>query len=160
MPDNEPTLLSIGRIGRPHGIQGEVYVDLSTDREERLAVGSRLVTRGATITVLAARRSNARWLVTFDVTPDRASAERFTNAELFAAPIEDPDALWVHELIGSRVKDLAGAEHGACVSVVANPAADLLELDSGKLVPVTFVVSCTEGVTTIDPPDGLFDLDT
>jgi 16S rRNA processing protein RimM len=42
--------------------------------------------------------------------------------------------------------------------VLDNPAADLLELDSGALVPVTFVVSAAEGVVTIDPPEGLFDL--
>ena len=44
------------------------------------------------------------------------------------------------------------------MAVIDNPAADLLELESGALVPVTFVVSAEHGVVTIDPPDGLFDL--
>ena len=47
---------------------------------------------------------------------------------------------------------------GRCTGVVANPAADLLELDSGALVPVVFVVDHTPGRVTIDPPEGLFDL--
>ena len=47
---------------------------------------------------------------------------------------------------------------GTCVAVVANPAADLIELDGGALVPVTFVVDHAPGVLTVDPPDGLFDL--
>ncbi|MGD9704011.1 MAG: ribosome maturation factor RimM [Acidimicrobiia bacterium] len=158
MADPAPDLLEVGRIGRPHGVRGEVYVDLSTDRVERLAVGSRLVARHQTLEVLASRPSNGRWLVTFDGVTDRTHAERLTGVLLFAAPIHDPDALWVHELIGSSVVEVDGTDRGRCVSVLANPAHDLLELDSGALVPVTFVVSCVDGVTTIDVPDGLFDL--
>jgi len=153
--------LIVGRIGRPHGVRGEAYVDLLTDREERLAVGARLWARDTELVVAAARRSNNRWLVTFEGF-DRTTAERFTTAELLADPLDaddDSDALWVHELIGSTVVQADGTDRGRCVSVVANPAADLLELDSGHLVPVTFVVTCTDGVITIDPPEGLFDVD-
>jgi 16S rRNA processing protein RimM len=153
-----PDLLEVGRIGRPHGVRGELYVDLLTDREERVAVGSRLVARDDTLEVVAARPSNGRWLVVFAGVSDRTQAERLTGVQLLAAPIEDPDALWVHELIGSRVIETDGVDRGRCVSVLANPAHDLLELDSGALVPVTFVVSCVDGVTTVDVPEGLFDL--
>ena len=52
-----------------------------------------------------------------------------------------------------------GTRRGRCVAVVDNPASDLLELESGALVPVTFVISVADGVVTIEPPDGLFDLD-
>ena len=158
MTDPPPDLLEVGRIGRPHGVRGELYVDLLTDREERVAVGSRLVARDDTLEVVAARPSNGRWLVMFAGVADRTQAERLTGVQLLAAPIEDPDALWVHELIGSRVVEADGVDRGRCVSVLANPAHDLLELDSGALVPVTFVVSCVDGVTTVDVPDGLFDL--
>ena len=48
---------------------------------------------------------------------------------------------------------------GRCTAVVANPAHDLLELDSGALVPIVFVVSNEPGRVVIDPPEGLFDLD-
>ena len=149
--------LSVGRIGRPHGVRGEVYVDLSTDRTDRLAAGARLWARDRELVVAASRPANTRWLVTFEGF-DRTLAERFTLAELMADPLDDPEALWVHDLIGSRVVEVSGTERGSCISVVANPAADLLELDSGALVPVTFVVSCAGGVTTIDPPEGLFEL--
>ncbi len=158
MTDPPPDLLEVGRIGRPHGVRGELYVDLLTDREERVAVGSRLVARDDTLEVVAARPSNGRWLVMFAGVSDRTQAERLTGVQLRAAPIEDPDALWVHELIGSQVVEASGVDRGRCVSVLANPAHDLLELDSGALVPVTFVVSCGGGVTTVDVPEGLFDL--
>ncbi|MFM8826326.1 MAG: ribosome maturation factor RimM, partial [Actinomycetota bacterium] len=67
-------------------------------------------------------------------------------------------AVWVHDLVGSRVVTADGTGVGTCVAVVQNPAHDLLELDSGALVPAPFVVSCADGVTVIDPPEGLFDL--
>ncbi|MEZ5247778.1 MAG: hypothetical protein R2713_00735 [Ilumatobacteraceae bacterium] len=64
----------------------------------------------------------------------------------------------MHDLIGARVADQTGADRGVCVAVVDNPAHDLLELDTGHLVPVTFVVSVADGQITVDAPDGLFDL--
>ena len=76
---------------------------------------------------------------------------------MYAEPIDDPDALWVHHLVGAAVVELDGTERGRCVAVIDNPAADLLELDSGALVPVTFVVGFDDGVVTIDPPEGLFE---
>jgi len=147
----------VGRIGRSHGIRGDVYVTLSTDRIERLDVGARLNAAGRWLTVGAAARIGPRWLVHFDEVTDRTSAERLAGTLLHAEPIDDPDAFWVHELIGGRVVEADGTSRGTCVAVVANPAADLLELDGGELVPMTFVVDCADGVITIDPPDGLFD---
>jgi len=77
---------------------------------------------------------------------------------VYAEPIDDPDELWVHELIGTPVVETDGTARGTCVAVVDNPAADLLELDSGALVPVVFVTEQTPERIVIDPPDGLFDL--
>ena len=64
----------------------------------------------------------------------------------------------MHDLIGATVVDVDGTTRGTCVSVVANPAADLLELDTGALVPVVFITEHTAGRIVIAPPDGLFDL--
>jgi 16S rRNA processing protein RimM len=150
-------LLEVGRIARPHGLGGDVYVELSTDRTERLVPGSRLWCRGQWLAVTDATRQPRRWLVRFAGIADRTTAERFANTRLYAEPIDDPEALWVHHLIGAPIVDLGGTERGRCVAVIDNPAADLLELESGALVPMTFVVAFDGGVVTIDPPDGLFD---
>ncbi len=91
---------------------------------------------------------------------DRADAEAVAGETLWAAPIEDPAELWVHELVGSEVAEIDGTVRGRVVAVLENPAHDLLELDSGALVPVVFVRSCAAGRTVIDPPAGLFDLGT
>jgi 16S rRNA processing protein RimM len=152
-------LLQVGRIGKPHGLKGLVHVDLSTDRIERLAVGTRLLAGDEWLTVASAARHGTAWLVRFEGIDDRTAAEGIASRILRAEPIDDPDALWVHELVGAPVRERDGTGRGRCVAVIANPAHDLLELDSGALVPVAFVVEVVDGTIVIDPPDGLFDLD-
>jgi 16S rRNA processing protein RimM len=155
-------LLEVGRIGRPHGVRGDVFIDLITDHTERAAVGSRLWARDRWITIIESHPSNTRWRVHIDGVDDRSAAEALTGTPLYAEPIDDPDALWVHHLIGASVIEANGIDRGTCVAVVANPASDLLELESGALVPVAFVtavdVSGGVPIVTIDPPDGLFEL--
>jgi 16S rRNA processing protein RimM len=135
---------------------------LVTDRFERVDPGARLLAGSRWLTVVESRRQQQRWLVRFEGVDDRTAAEKLTNTPLHAEPLPDDDdvdeALWVHDLIGSRVVDQEGVERGVCVAVIDNPAHDILELDTGALVPVTFVIRCHDGMTTIDPPDGLFDL--
>jgi 16S rRNA processing protein RimM len=157
-PARPEGLLEVGRIGRPHGVRGDVHVSLVTDRAERVAPGARLWARGRWLTVESSRSQGSRWIVHFDGIVDRAGAERMTSALAYAEPIDDPDAVWVHELVGSAVVEPDGTARGRCVAVVANPADDLLELESGALVPVRFVVSCDGDTTVVDVPAGLFDL--
>ena len=152
-------LLEVGRIGRAHGVRGAVHVVLSTDRAERVAPGAELHDGTRWWTVASARaQPGSRWVVQFEGIDDRAEAERLTGRTLSAAPIADADALWVHELIGTSVVDRTGTVRGTCVAVIDNPAHDLLELDSGHLVPVTFVERVAVGVVHLDDPEGLFDL--
>lgn len=152
-------MLEIGRVGRAHGLRGEVLVELLTDRTERLAPGSVLhcESRDALI-VSASRRHQNRFIVSFDGIHDRGSAEAFRGCVLLAEPLDDPAELWAHDVIGCRVVDSAGAEHGTVESVQSNPASDLLVLDSGALVPVRFVVEQRGHDLLVDAPDGLFDL--
>jgi 16S rRNA processing protein RimM len=71
--------------------------------------------------------------------------------------------VWVHQVIGATVIDAQGVDRGICIAVLKNPANDLLELESGALVPVLFVENVTTGddgsfVVKINPPDGLFEV--
>jgi len=156
----DPALLEVGRTGRPHGVRGDIYVDLITDRTERLDVGARLQAGRRWLTVETSRRAGTRWLVHFEGVPDRTAAEGLVNLALLAEPLPTPaDGMYVAQLIGAEVVGVDGTAHGRCTAVVANPAHDLLELESGALVPVVFVVTTEPGRITIEPPDGLFDLD-
>jgi 16S rRNA processing protein RimM len=157
-------LLIVGRIGRPHGVRGDMYLDLLSDREERVAPGAQLwcrdqLLRDRLLVVAKARRAMDRWVVSFEGITDRNEAAHLTSLEVMAEPLLDvDDALWVHDLIGAEVVEGDGTRRGRCVSVIDNPAADLLELESGALVPITFVESVVDGVITVDVPEGLFAL--
>ena len=132
---------------------------LVTNREERLAPGSVLETDRGDLTVATSRRHGDRWLVRFEGHDDRTAAERLRGLVLRAEPLDDPDELWVHELVGARVVSADGVDRGTVESVQENPAADLLVLSTGALVPVVFVVDGpTDGVVHVEVPDGLFEL--
>lgn len=131
---------------------------LVTDRTERLDPGSVLETKRGPMRVRTSRPHQGHWIVQFEGVPDRNAAEALRGLVLLAEPLEDPDAIWVHELVGCTVVDLAGADCGTVTAVEANPASDLLVLDGGGLVPLRFVVERQPGRVVIDPPAGLLDL--
>jgi 16S rRNA processing protein RimM len=150
-------VLEVGRVARAHGIRGSVVVDLVTDRHERLEPGSVLSTDEGDLTVVAARPFGRRWLVDFEGVADRNQAEQLAGSVLRAAAIEDPDELWVHDLVGREVVEADGTPRGPVVELQANPAADLLVLSSGALVPLTFVVDVSADRIVVDVPAGLFE---
>jgi len=155
------TLLEVGRIDKAQGLRGEVVVTLTTTELARLAPGSQLFAGDRPVVVAASRPHQHRWVVRFEGCTTREQAEELARAVLRAeAPAEtDPDDLWVHELVGSVVVEVDGVERGVVEAVQDNPASDLLVLDSGALVPLTFVTGRDErGRVVVDVPAGLFDL--
>ncbi len=154
--DERPTL-EVGRIIKAHGLKGQVLVDLWSDRVERLAAGSELASDRGPLVVLAAAAHQKRFIVSFEGVTTREGAERLRGVVLYAERIEDDDVIWIDDLFGATVVDAEGVEHGVVTSVEANPASDLLVLDSGHLVPLTFVtnVIANERIE-VDVPEGLF----
>jgi 16S rRNA processing protein RimM len=152
------TRLEVGRIGRAHGLRGELSVALTSDRSERLAPGAILSTGERDLVVQSSRPHQQRWLVRFEGVHDRAQAEELQGAALFAEALPtEGDELWVHELIGATVQDQAGNTLGVVEAVEANPASDLLVLDGERLVPLRFVVAHEPGFVVVAVPDGLWD---
>ena len=151
-------MLEVGRIVKPHGIRGDVIVDLVSNRpEERLAPGSVLESDRGGLEVISARPHQGRWIVVFAGCDDRNAAEGLRGLALRAEPLDEDGALWVHKLIGAEVVDRAGRSYGPVTAVEANAASDLLVLTDERLVPLTFVVEQGGGRVVIDPPAGLLD---
>jgi 16S rRNA processing protein RimM len=134
-------------------------VSLTTDRTERVAAGAVLHTDAGPLTVMSSRPHQHRWIVDFEGVASREAAEALHGQVLRAEPLDDPDALWVHDLVGANVETPDGRTWGRVVAVQANPAHDQLELASGALVPVVFVVDDTHlpERLVVDPPIGLLD---
>lgn len=150
-------MLEVGRIAKPHGLKGEVIVELYTNRHERLTPGSILSAPGGPLVVRHSSPHQHRWIVTFAGVEGREAADALRGTVLSAEPIEDPDALWIHELIGAEVLDQGGNAAGTVKAVLANPAGDILELQDGALIPLRFVIEHGPGFVRVDPPAGLLD---
>ncbi len=153
-------MLDVGRVARSHGLRGEVVVVLTSNRVERVAPGSTLFAGDRALTVATSRPHKNGHIVVFTGVDGREQADLLKGQVLQADPIHDPDELWVHELIGSMVVDQTGVERGTVTRVLENPASDILELDTGPLVPVRFVTEFEPNTKImVDVPDGMFDLD-
>ncbi len=155
--------LEVGTVVRPHGLRGQVVVALTSNRNERLAPGSVLQSDRGPLEVTASAPAPGgggpgRFVVSFRTIEGREAAEGIRGLALRAEPLDDPDVLWVHDLIGAVVHDADGIERGTVTDVQANPASDLLVLDTGHLIPLRFVVDRRDRVVTVDTPPGLFDL--
>ena len=166
--------LVIGRIGRPHGVQGLVTVEVRTDDPEvRFASGAAVLTdppeRGPLV-VAQARQHSGRLLVSFAGVEDRGAAERLRGIVLvaevdpFASP-EDPEEFYDHQLIGLDVIGTSGARIGTVAEVLHLPGQDVLAIQRpvGGEVLVPFVAAMVPEVdlagrrVVIDPPPGLIE---
>ena len=153
-----PERLEVGRIDRAHGLRGEVVVTLVTNRLERVSPGAVLYAGERSLTVVRSSPMKDRFVVTFRGVESRQDADALHGVVLSADPIDDPDEVWVHELMGAVVVDQNGVERGQVVSIEANPASDLLVTDTGALVPARFIVSVQANERIeVDVPEGLFE---
>ncbi len=168
--------LVVGRVGRPHGLRGEVTVEVRTDDpDQRFVVGSSLDTvppeRGP-LTVAAARWHSGRLLVRFAGYEDRDAADALRDTMLAIdsdqlTPLTDPEEYYDHDLIGMHVVTVAGEPVGT-VADVLHHGQDMLVVDgagprAGAEILVPFVapivpdVDMAAGRLVIDPPPGLLD---
>ena len=146
----------VARIGRPHGIRGEVSLELRTDEpERRLARGATVVVehpRGAapglpsTLTVAGSRWHQERLLVSFDGVADRTTAEGLRNCLLSVEVTpeerpEDPEEFYDHQLVGLAVHPVGGDRVGEVAEVLHSGAQDVLVVrrDDGREAMVPFV---------------------
>jgi 16S rRNA processing protein RimM len=168
--------LVVGRIARPHGVHGELTVEVRTDDPDlRLAVGAVLATEPAAagpLTVAGNRWHSGRLLVTFAGVDDRTAADRLRDTLLVvdSADLEDlpdPDEFRDHELIGLSVIRSGGEQVGTVTDVLHYGQDLLVVAGSGRrggaeiLIPfVSGIVSDVDlaaGVLRVDPPPGLLD---
>ena len=153
----ERTTLEVGRIVKAHGLRGQVLVDLWSDRVERLASDATLESERGPLVVVAAAAHQDRFIVTFDRIDSRDEAERWRGVVLSAPRLDDNTVIWIDQLFGAELFDATGRRRGVVVDVEANPASDIMVLDTGSLVPLNFVVALVANRRVdVDVPEGLF----
>lgn len=172
---SDPIRVVVGRIGRAHGVRGEVGVEVRTDEpDRRFASGTALAVddSGRTLVVRSARPHAGRLLVTFEGVDDRTRAEALRGCLLTAdvEPAErpdDPEEYYDHQLAGLSVRTPSGEPVGAVTEVLHLPAQDALAVrtEEGREVLVPFVaalvpsVDVDAGVVVVEDVPGLLDPD-
>jgi 16S rRNA processing protein RimM len=166
--------LVVARIGRAHGIKGEVTVEVRTDEpEQRLPPGAVLATEPASagpLTIETGRVHSGRLLLRFAGVHDRSGAEALRNILLIAEvdpeePPEDPEEFYDHQLMDLDVVLADGTEIGRITEITHLPSQDLfiVERPDGSEVMIPFVeeivteIDLEEQKAVIDPPPGLLD---
>jgi 16S rRNA processing protein RimM len=164
-------LVTIGRVGRPHGIRGEVTIEVRTDEPERYFLDDHSIdVDGKSMVITRAHWHGQRMLLSFAGIDDRTAAEQLRGAILTAErpddqQPEDPDNFYDASLIGSRVERENGDLVGELSEIVHLPAQDLLVVtnEHGRefLVPfvteIVPVVDVDQKRIVIDPPPGLLE---
>ncbi len=167
--------LVLARIGKPHGLRGEVTVRLHTDEPEaRFFVGAVIKTEAESgsgvpreLTIASTRVHNGVWLLTFEEIDDRTGAEGLRGTRLVTVevtPAADEEAFYEDDLVGLEARDPAGVVVGTVTGLDIGPAQDrlVLTLTDGVTAYVPFVKHMVPTVeadhVVVDPPAGLFDL--
>ncbi len=166
--------LLVGLVRRPHGLAGEVSVEITTDFPQRFATGLRLIwRRGAderTLEIATVRPHGERLLISFSGVEGIDAARSLTGGELRVPGREafppPPGFYYSHQIEGFRCEDGNGRRLGVVRNLEQSPAGPLLtvETDAGKEALVPFVEEMVRRIdeegrrVVLDLPEGLLEL--
>jgi 16S rRNA processing protein RimM len=126
-------LVRVGRVGKRHGLDGSFFVEGGSEDEARFAVGATLHVDGEAAKVVASKRSGGRPVIRLDRDAHRGAELAVPSSEL---PPPGEGEYYEFQLVGLVVEEDGGRALGRVVSVQPGVANDVLELDSGLLLPL------------------------
>jgi 16S rRNA processing protein RimM len=149
----DSAFVSVGRVGRPHGLDGAFVVERGSDDESRFAVGAVLHVNGMPAVVTVSRRvGRGRHAIRLDRAVERGDTLTVPREDLPTLPEGE---FYTFEIIGLRVEEPDGRTIGTVRDVLPGPANDNLELDSGTLVPMIEdairSIDLAKGVVLLNP---------
>jgi 16S rRNA processing protein RimM len=136
-----PDLITVGRVGKPHGLVGAFVVEEASEDPERFQPGSSVLVGGEPAEVVEQKRAGGRLVILLDRPVKRGAALQIRRADL-AEPA--PGEYYVFQLVGLEVKEEGGAVLGTVTEVAPGVANDVLELDTGLALPL--VEACVREV--------------
>jgi 16S rRNA processing protein RimM len=134
-------LVKVGRVGKPHGLDGSFFVEHASEDEERFAKGATVHVEGEPAEIVVSKRSRGRPVIRLDREAPRGAELAVPREEL---PPAGEDEYYEFQLVGLAVEEEGGRSLGSVSAVIPGPANDVLELDSGLLLPL--VGACIEEV--------------
>lgn len=165
----EPVFLAVGRLGKPHGIKGEIQMVVLTDFPERLKVGLKvyLGEDHQPNKIVSVRRNNQRLLIRFAGMKDRSQVEQLRTLPVFVRTEDIPPLaageLYLHQILGFSVEDSALGVLGFLAEVLETGANDvyIIRPDAGKdiLIPaipeVILEIDLMHRLIRVELPEGL-----
>ena len=125
MPSKDPQFVSIGRVGKPHGLKGAFFVERPSEDSERFAVGATVLVNGVAAAVVESKVSGGRPVIRLDCEVTRGAELQIERTQLPPLP---EDTYYAFQLGGRKL--------GRIKEVVSGVANDVLELDSGLALPM------------------------
>jgi 16S rRNA processing protein RimM len=125
--------VAIGRVGKPHGLDGSFYVEQPSQDDRWWRPGARFLVAGAEVEVVSARRAQRRPVVKLDRSVERGAPLEVERVDL---PPTEEDEYYAFELVGLAVTEETGRVLGRVEDVSPGVANDVLELDTGVLLPM------------------------
>jgi 16S rRNA processing protein RimM len=134
-------LVRVGRVGKPHGLDGSFFVEHGSEDEERFAVGATLHVDGEPAKIVGSKRSRGRPVIRLDREASRGAELAVPKNEL---PPPEEGSYYEFQLVGLEAEEEGGRALGRVAAVQPGIANDVLELDSGLLLPL--VEACVREV--------------
>jgi 16S rRNA processing protein RimM len=128
-----PERVAVGRVGKPHGLDGAFVVEQASEDERWFAVGARLLVGAERVEVVAARHAGGRPVIRLDRSVARGASLEVERSEL---PETEEGEYYAFQLVGLEVIEEAGRVLGAVRAVDPGVANDVLALDSGIRLPM------------------------
>jgi 16S rRNA processing protein RimM len=132
--------VKVGRVGKPHGLQGAFVVEDASEEEERFALGAQLLVNGEPAAIVESKRAGGRPVIRLDRPAERGAE---LQVPLDSLPEPEEGSYYVFQLVGLEVEE-EGEALGRVVEVAPGVANDVLELDTGLALPL--VDACVQEV--------------
>jgi 16S rRNA processing protein RimM len=137
-------LVTVGRVGRPHGIKGAFFVEHASEDPDRYRVGTTLLVGGEPAEVVESKRAGGRPVIRLDREVERGDP---IEVALTSLPSPDEGSYYAFQLVGLDVEEAGGRVLGRVAEITTNPANDVLELDTGIALPL--VDACVREVDLV-----------
>ncbi len=129
-------LVRVGRVGRPHGLEGAFVVEEGSDDPERFAEGATLLIGGDPARIVESKRAGGRPVIRLDRAVERGAALEVERSSL---PETEEGSYYAFQLVGLEVEEEGGDRLGRVIEISSAPGNDVLELDSGLALPLVDV---------------------
>jgi 16S rRNA processing protein RimM len=123
----------VGKVGKPHGLEGAFVVEEASDDPDRFAEGATLLVDGEPVRVVESKRAGGRPVIRFERKVPRGAAIEIDRSDL---PEPEEGEYYAFQLIGLEVEEFGGETLGRVTEISSGPANDVLELDTGLALPL------------------------